>query len=384
MAKEDPYVEFGAVTTQGVTAAAKFVIPRAELEQILTRDGEPKFFKIYKIWAKAGYFKSHKTVLRKTKKHPNGRRVKAKKSGMSECAMRALLAIGCFTDYRTGVCDEPISKLCDMFGLGGKSSLSDGVNELQRMGVISYTPGNRKRSPRYVFNIPTLISKETVRPGGPVKNIEKELVRPGGLNDCLGTPQRTQDSRLVRPGGPPLDRIDFKNTTTTTRGSRFDQSDFDPLETEEVGGSGDEKYLIMILERIERKFRKAAINASVNIDEIAVSFEQYCEREIVSQFKRCNEKTQLWSGLQYWLENYAKPRAKKGGPMADEIAAQRDACQLRARQAEAAAVATDEPVETVSRTPEQWLEHYENLPDGQQNSFIRSRIDSLRGRLGVK
>ena len=126
-----------------------------------------------------------------------------------------------------------------------------------------------------------------------------------------------------------------------------------------------------ILERIERVFRKYAPVASVNIDEIAESFEQYSEREIAGQIKRsCNSETRMWSGLGYWLENYAKSRAKTKVSVVDEIGAEREraeAAERRAEQPEEQPMSRDEIVAAARRTVEsarkqgddKWIKHHE-------------------------
>ncbi len=198
------YFEFGSVNQGGHVVGGKVHLNLDEIRDVLTQKSrEPKFFKLYQFWAFAGFFRKHRTIAKPLKNKPDNR-IKVKGSGMSDAAIRVLVGICCFADFASGMCDEPQGKLLDMFGLS-KQGWANGVKELARLGIISYTPGNRYRSPKYTVNVPQLLEDSKVNPGGPKKTGEDTKVNPGGPGNLSGQPPFPRGDCKVNGGFPPLD-----------------------------------------------------------------------------------------------------------------------------------------------------------------------------------
>lgn len=259
---------------------------------------------------------------------------------MSGAACKMYCALLTRADFDQLDCFPSQNRIADDAGIS-RRVVSSATRELVELGLISKISGRSKlgnKVNRYVITKPPLVQKSRKASAVKSQPLCNEL-----RNPCAEIAHK-QDS------------MNNNHTTTTNR---------------DVGSSGDEKYLMIILERIEREFTKAAVNASVNIDEIAVSFQQYSEREIVGQMNRCNEKTQLWSGLEYWLENYGKSRTKTKVSAAGEVEAQRarlDKVQQRAQQPKSeppsrgAMIATAKKGLVIAEKDgdEFWIKHHSN------------------------
>lgn len=289
------------------------------------RSGEPMFAKLY-LWLRE-----------------SGNLAK-----MSGAACKMYCALLTRADFNELDCWPSQNRIADDAGIS-RRQVSRAAKELTELGLVSKISGKSKlgnKFNRYVIIKPPL-GHDVTRLETKCHKGRDEMSPPLGHN-------RTNPSDTVTHK---QDTINKHHITTT-----IDQISC---------GSGDKKYLMRILERIERVFKKKAVNASVRIDEVVASFEVYSEREIVGQIGQCNDGTRMWSGLGYWLENYAKVRAKTKVTVADEIAAERgriEEAERRAEQGEDQPISRDEIVAATragleiatEKGDNFWINHHRN------------------------
>jgi DNA-binding Lrp family transcriptional regulator len=254
------------------------------------RGGEPLYSKLWHWYEKSGAFKAMKPITFKV---------------LGYLLFRMNFErLDCWPSLKTIAAGAGLSK----------PSVISGIDELERLKII--TKHSRADKNGTISNYYVIL-----RPPRAVNEVDRgvnDIDRAGNEVDGGGLSRLTQGGKR---GLHEIDTINNDHTTTTTN---------------EIGcGSGGDFYY-SILEGIEGLFVRITGRKNVRLDQVEKTLKKFDAKQIIECVKaNCNDKTERWGAVDYWLGEYGKDRGRTGILVEDDIEQKRadmEAAELRAER----------------------------------------------------